>query len=86
MPVTGPGKVSYFLVFAVIGLLAAIAGFAKTFFMPMAAGSFKAPVGIHIHGALAFTWIILFLVQTFAKSCVSTNPFSALSLSAFFLF
>lgn len=55
---------SYFLVFSLIGLFAAFAGFAKTFFLPMAAGSFTAPVSIHIHGAFAFAWIILFVIQT----------------------
>lgn len=30
----------------------------------MANNEFKAPLAIHIHGAFAFAWIILFLVQT----------------------
>lgn len=54
---------SYFLVLSGIGLAAALIGFSKTFFVPMAAGTFSAPVIIHVHGALAFAWIILFMVQ-----------------------
>lgn len=54
---------SYFLVISIIGLLAAFIGFAKTFFVPVAAGNFTAPLGVHIHGAFAFAWIILFVLQ-----------------------
>ena len=49
---------------AILGLIAAIAGFAKTFFLPVAFGEFKAPLVIHIHGGFAFAWVILFLLQT----------------------
>lgn len=49
---------------AVVGLFAAIIGFAKTFFIPVANGRFHAPVAIHVHGAFAFAWVILFVVQT----------------------
>ena len=57
-------KPSFFLVFAIIGILAAFIGFAKTFFIPMGEGKFKAPVAVHVHGFFAFSWIILFLFQT----------------------
>jgi hypothetical protein len=52
------------LFIAILGLIAALVGFAKTFFLPVAHGEFKAPLVIHIHGGFAFAWIVLFLLQT----------------------
>lgn len=49
---------------SIVGLLAVVIGFAKTFFIPVANGSFDAPVSIHVHGAFAFAWVILFVIQT----------------------
>ncbi|HEU4472801.1 MAG TPA: hypothetical protein VFR58_17020 [Flavisolibacter sp.] len=54
---------SFFLAMAFVGLLATLVGFGKTFFVPVANGSFRAPVSVHIHGAFAFAWVILFLIQ-----------------------
>ena len=54
---------SFFLVLSGVGLAAAFIGFGKTFFVPMSAGTFSAPVTIHVHGAFAFTWIVLFMIQ-----------------------
>ncbi|MEO6405026.1 MAG: hypothetical protein ABIO32_06020 [Ferruginibacter sp.] len=56
-------KPSFFLIIAIVGLLAVLIGFAKTFIIPVATNSFSAPLLIHIHGAFAFGWIILFLTQ-----------------------
>jgi hypothetical protein len=56
---------SFFAIVAIIGLAAVLIGFAKTFIIPTAEGTFKAPIIIHIHGAFAFAWILLFLLQTF---------------------
>lgn len=55
---------SFFWWMALVGILAVLIGFAKTFIIPMANNAFKAPVIIHVHGAFAFAWIILFLLQT----------------------
>ncbi len=52
------------MVIALVGLLAVLIGFAKTFFLPVAAGSFSAPLAVHMHGSFAFAWIFLFVVQT----------------------
>ncbi|MBS1743749.1 MAG: hypothetical protein JST81_12010 [Bacteroidetes bacterium] len=57
-------KVSYFFCLAVIGLLAVLIGFAKTFIGPVTRGSFSAPIVVYIHGAFAFSWIMLFIVQS----------------------
>ena len=55
---------SFFIVIAIVGLFAVLIGFAKTFIIPTVQGSFKAPLIVHIHGAFAFAWILLFLIQT----------------------
>jgi hypothetical protein len=56
---------SFFFLMGLVGLFAVLAGFAKTFIIPVSAGSFKAPFAIYLHGAFAFGWILLYLVQTF---------------------
>lgn len=56
-------KPSFFFVISIVGLLAVLIGFAKTFFLPMASGTFTAPASIHIHGSFAFSWIFLFVIQ-----------------------
>ncbi len=57
-------KPSFFLIMAIVGLLAVLIGFAKTFIIPVATNHFSAPTIIHVHGTFAFAWILLFLVQT----------------------
>jgi len=47
-----------------IGLLAVLIGFARTFILPSFKGTFSAPAVVYVHGAFAFSWIILFIVQT----------------------
>ena len=55
---------SFFIFMAILGLLAALIGFGKTFIIPTANGTFSAPLIIHVHGVFAFSWILLFLIQT----------------------
>lgn len=57
-------KPSFFFYISLIGMMAVLIGFFKTFISPMAQGSFHAPAIIHIHGAFAFSWVTLFLIQT----------------------
>ncbi len=47
-----------------VGLFAVLIGFAKTFIIPVSKGSFSAPSVVYIHGAFAFSWILLFIIQT----------------------
>ncbi|WP_299390570.1 hypothetical protein [uncultured Gelidibacter sp.] len=54
-----------FLIIGLIGLFGAFGGFMSTFFIPISKGVFKAPTIIYIHGALAFSWILLYASQTF---------------------
>ncbi len=58
-------KLSFFAIIGLIGLFAVLAGFAKTFIIPVTEGSFKAPFVIYLHGIFAFSWILLFVTQTF---------------------
>lgn len=51
--------------FAFYALSVAIIGFAGTYFLPLARGTFAAPWFVHAHGSLLFGWIVLLLTQTF---------------------
>jgi len=54
---------SLYTVMGMVGVLAVLIGFAKTFIIPVSSGEFHAPAIIYIHGALAFLWVVLLLVQ-----------------------
>lgn len=55
---------SKFFLYMAFGFLAiALVGFSTTFFIPLARGTFSAPPIIHIHGALLFGWLLLFILQ-----------------------
>ena len=45
-------------------VLVAFGGFSPTYWAPMAAGTFRAPPIVHIHGMLMFIWTCFFFVQT----------------------
>jgi hypothetical protein len=60
---SGPARTRFYIVVALVVLSAAVVGFAKTFFWPLSQGRFHAPPVIFVHGALAFSWVLLFLVQ-----------------------
>ncbi|ANP45865.1 hypothetical protein ATE48_07985 [Candidatus Viadribacter manganicus] len=46
------------------GILVALVGFTKTFFMPLLSGTFSAPLLIYMHGAFLFSWVVFFATQT----------------------
>jgi len=48
---------------AVVFVIIAFATFAPTYWAPVLAGTFKAPAIVHVHGALLFSWTLLYLVQ-----------------------
>lgn len=58
-------RFSFFLIMGLVGFGAVLIGFSKTFILPITAGTFNAPFSIHLHGTFAFSWIILFITQTF---------------------
>lgn len=57
-------KSSYYLLIGIIGIIAVVIGFLTTYIKPSLQGTFKAPIIVHVHGAFAFAWIILFLIQS----------------------
>ncbi len=59
-------KNSFYLLVGVLGLLAVVGGFLTTYIRPVLEGAFEAPLIVHVHGAAAFGWILLFLVQSLA--------------------
>lgn len=56
---------SLYIVIGSLGLAAAFAGFLKTFFIPVSSGTFHAPLIIYIHGVFAFSFVVIFLVQSY---------------------
>jgi len=55
--------ISLYTFIGLLGLIAVFVGFAKTFLLPVANGTFQAPSIIYIHGAFTFGWVALFFVQ-----------------------
>ncbi len=56
---------SLYTVIGAIGLAAVLIGFSKTFIIPVSNAAFHAPLIIYIHGFFAFSWIVLFLCQSY---------------------
>lgn len=54
----------FFVGMGVVGVLAALTGFAKTFFIPLFSGAFSAPVLIYVHGFFLFSWVLFFPAQS----------------------
>ncbi|GAO43589.1 hypothetical protein [Flavihumibacter petaseus] len=56
-------KITFFIAIGLLGVFAVLTGFSRTFMLPVAAGTFSAPQVIYWHGALAFSWVLIFLTQ-----------------------
>jgi hypothetical protein len=54
----------FFVPFAVVSGLLAIAGFTRSFVLPVARGGFSAPAFVHVHGALFVAWVVLLITQS----------------------
>jgi hypothetical protein len=65
IPSTKKRPLSSYVIIGLIGVLAVIVGFSKTFFLPLSRGAFHAPLAVHIHGVLAFGWVIFYCLQTY---------------------
>lgn len=52
-----------FTALGTVALFAVAVGFGRTYFAPVVRGTFQAPTAVHIHGALALSWVVLFFVQ-----------------------
>ena len=53
----------FYLGMALTGLAVVLLGFSRTYFAPMANGDFQAAAVVHLHGALALGWVLLFVLQ-----------------------
>lgn len=60
---------SFYLGFGIIGLLIVLCGFGVTYGLPMARGTFSAPWYVHLHGAAALGWVLLFIAQASLVVC-----------------
>jgi len=63
--VTATDSTQYFYFYMALSCTAvAFLGFAPTYFMPLAKGSFSATPVIHVHGIIFFAWSLFFVFQT----------------------
>ena len=54
---------AYFVGFTVLFAVIVLTGFSRTFFIPLARGTFAKPPIVHIHGAIFFAWTGLLVSQ-----------------------
>lgn len=60
---SGRDRTWFFSKMGAIALLAVAIGFGRTYALPVARHTFSAPLVVHIHGAFALSWILLFVTQ-----------------------
>lgn len=53
----------FYLGFGLLGLVVVALGFSTTYILPMARRTFSAPWFVHVHGASALCWLLLFVSQ-----------------------
>jgi hypothetical protein len=53
----------FFMAFASVTALLVLTGFTRTFFLPLAHGTFSRPWFVYLHGLLFFSWISLLVIQ-----------------------
>jgi hypothetical protein len=53
----------FYLVISVLALIVVIAGFLKSYIIPLTAGTYSGKAIIHVHGAMFFCWILLSIIQ-----------------------
>jgi hypothetical protein len=54
----------FYVLLALLGMAAVLIGFSTTYILPLSRRSFHAPTIVHVHGALALSWIGLFAAQS----------------------
>jgi hypothetical protein len=77
---------TFYVWMAMAFVLVAFSGFIPTYWAPVAAGTFKAPPMIHIHGFLMFTWTVFFLIQTVLVATGRTMDHRSWGLAGIALF
>lgn len=58
----------YFIIFTTVFALLVLAGFTRSFFIPVVSGTFSRPPIVHVHGAIFFGWTGLLLLQALLAS------------------
>jgi len=71
---------------AVVFVIIAFASFTPTYWAPVVSGTFSAPPIVHVHGALLFSWTLLYLVQASLIAAGRTTRHQALGLLGIALF
>ena len=71
---------------AVVFVIIAFGGFMPTYWAPLVSGTFSKPPIVHLHGALLFSWTLLYLVQTTLVASGRTARHQALGLFGIALF
>jgi hypothetical protein len=74
-----PARYFYFHM-ALACMAVAFLGFAPTYWLPLASGSFSSTPAIHFHGMLFFTWTLYFAFQTWLAASGRTVRHRALGL------
>ena len=64
------------------GVLVVVFGFGVTYGLPMARGTFAAPWFVHLHGATALAWVLLYIAQSVLVSTGRTSIHRRLGVSA----
>lgn len=72
---------SFYAWMAAACLAVAVLGFAPTYWLPLAAGQFRANPVVHVHGIVFFAWCLFFLVQSALPSAGRTALHRSLGLA-----
>lgn len=57
-------RLTFFTAIAIIGLIAILVGFLKTFIIPLVSGTKTWPLAIYVHAIFVFGWVTIFLTQS----------------------
>ena len=57
-------KLTFFTAIAVLGIIAILVGFLKTFIIPIISGTKTWPLAIYAHASFVFGWVLIFLIQS----------------------
>jgi hypothetical protein len=76
----------FYVVMAGVFVLIAFSGFAPTYWVRLAGGTFHAPPIVHIHGFLLFSWTLFYFTQTALVATGRTPSHRAWGLAGIALF
>ena len=86
LPARGLDTSRFYFRMAIVFVLIAFGGFTPTYWAPVLAGRFTTPPIVYVHGALLFSWTILYLAQTGLVASGRTARHQALGLLGIALF